>query len=159
MQGSENMASEETKIIARLRNDSVAAEAAGYTILAQKFTETADVIARLQAQLAAITAERDALAGAAYESAAKKAQRLVDLAKTRGHVHHRDTIAKNIRSLTPAHATAALDHIRAQAKAEGLREAAAMLDMEDACVDGMVKMWMRNRRAEILAAAEKEAGK
>lgn len=108
-----------------------------------------DEITSLTAQLAAITAERDALVGAVIEQATWQVRSSVP-----GHMMVCDTerICDAVRALTTTDATAALDHIRAQAKAEGLREAADKFEREDHHWGAPIASALR-----ALAAAVKEA--
>lgn len=96
---------------------------------------------KLKAQLAAMTAERDALVGAAYAASAEWCRK---------NERHGSIPAYNILRLTPADAATALDHIRAQAKAEGMRKAAKEAGRYLSVADA---------QEAILAAAQKEAGK
>lgn len=103
---------------------------------------------------AGYAAERDALVGAAYVAARLCA---IKMAYDGDHA-----VANAIRALTPAHAITALDHIRAQAKAEGMRKAwphvrKVICSQDWTDCDGDV--FCEAIRDAILAAAEKEAGK
>lgn len=101
-------------------------------------------VKRLAAELKAMTAERDALVGAAYAASAEWCRK---------NERHGSIPAYNILRLTPADAATALDHIRAEAKADGIREAAAI------CMDEDVGYSCTDCYQAILAAAQKEVGK
>lgn len=103
----------------------------------------------LRAQLAAMTAERDALVGAAYVASAEPFR----WNECGFHPRDRKAIRAIIRALMPADAIDSLNHIRAQAKAEGMREAAGIAK-EIAAEWGSDTCRMASAR--ILAAAEKE---
>lgn len=116
--------------------------------------------------LTAVTAERDALVGAAYEAAAKCIQ---SESGTDEEADYKAYLAGEVRALTPADATTALDHMLTKAKAEGrekgMQEAATIaLAVTKVPPQYNAKdKWRADIGADIwtaiLAAAEKEAGK
>ena len=95
-----------------------------------------------QAEIARLTAERDAIAAAAFEAAAdhcwNKRDRLADAEKKQidagltgrdyyGRRLEAEMLSRSIRALTPADTKASLDRMLRQAKAEGMREAEALI--------------------------------
>lgn len=74
-----------------------------------------------------LTAERDAIAAAAFEEAAQDCEDWADLECAPSL----ELIRNSIRALSPADAKAALDRMLRDAKAEGMRESAAVCMMED----------------------------
>lgn len=101
-----------------------------------------------------LTAERDALVGAVIEQATWQVRSSVP-----GHMMVCDTerICEAIRALTPADAISALDHLLAQAKAEGM---ASLIEPITTLLFQDMDDWERvadKIKALILATAEKEA--
>ena len=72
-------------------------------------------------------AERDAIAAAAFEAAAQDCEDWADLECAPSL----ELIRNSIRALSPADAKAALDRMLREARAEGMRESAAVCMMED----------------------------
>ena len=130
--------------------------------------EARTAIQQLRGQLAAMTAERDALVGASLDLA--YSMRVIrDNTTSPGS----KSVAASALRRWESQPTTALDHMLAQAKAEGMREAAAMLN-EDVMIreadasrfrQGSDPHYYRMDRARvvkdhadaILAAAQKEA--
>lgn len=71
-------------------------------------------IKTLEAEVARLTQERDAATAAAYEAVAREFEDIGNVGAL---------VAKSIRALATPDQTAALDRVRAEAKAEGMREA------------------------------------
>lgn len=140
----------------------------------EKFTEAQVTIDDLRAQLAALTAERDALVGAVIERAAEVCTAIIkdyDVMKPDGKTYEPLRVQKaakgmvslvrqDIRALATHDHHAAIEAVKAEARAEGMRAAwphvrKVICSQDWTDCDGDV--FCEAIESAILAAAQKEA--